>query len=155
MLRNCLLALMLTALLYAVNPLAIAQDSGGKDSQSAPAGASPEHGPGRGHFDPAKPTEMLTKQLNLTANQQAKVQDILKSEQSQMQKLHEDSSASQEDRHAKMMDLHKSSNEQIRSLLDADQQKKWDAMQSKREQWMQGHHHGQAPGGTPDSSEQK
>jgi periplasmic protein CpxP/Spy len=155
MLKNWLLALMLAGLLYAVNPLVVAQDGGGNDAQSAPAGAPPEHGPGHGHFDPAKRTEMLTKQLNLSSDQQAKVQDILKSEQSQMQKVHEDSSASQEDRRAKMMDLHKSSNEQIRTLLNADQQKKWDAMQSRHEQWMQGHRHGQVPGGTPDSSEQK
>ena len=104
-------------------------------------------------FDPAKRTEMLTKQLNLTSDQQAKVQDILKSEQAQMEKLHSDSSVSQQDRHSKMMDLHKASDDQIRELLDANQQKKWDAMQAKPEQWMQGHHHGQAPGNAPESEQ--
>jgi hypothetical protein len=53
-----------------------------------------------------------------------------------------------------MMDLHKTSNDQIRGLLDANQQKKWDEMQSRREQW-QGHHHdGQSPSAPP-PSEQK
>ena len=53
------------------------------------------------------------------------------------------------------MDIHKSTNDQIRALLTADQQKKWDEMQSQREQW-QGHHHdGQKPGPPPDSSDQK
>ena len=98
---------------------------------------------------------MLTKQLKLTSEQQPKVLEILKSEQSQMENLRSDSSASQEDRRSKMMEIHKTSNDQIRALLDSNQQKKWDAMQSRRETW-QGHKgDGQAPGAAPDSSEQK
>jgi hypothetical protein len=156
MFKQCLLALLLAGLVYTVMPSAIAQDSGSSDQQSAPAGAPPEHGHGRGHFDPAKRAEMIGKQLKLSSDQQSKVQDILKSEQSQMEGVHQDSSLSQPDRRAKMMDIHKTSNDQIRGLLDSDQQKKWDEMQARQEQWMQGHHHGgQAPGATPDSSEQK
>ncbi len=154
MLKHCLLALMLAGLIYTITPSAVAQDSGNNDQQSAPAGA-PEHGRGHGHFDPAKRTERLTKELNLTSDQQSKVLDILKSEQSQMESLRSDSSVSQADRHAKMMDIHKTSDDQIRSLLSSDQQKKWDAMQSKHEEW-QGHHQGgQAPTAPPNSSEQK
>jgi len=137
MLKHCLLALTLTGLLYTVTSPVLAQNGGNDDQQSAPAGAPPN----RGHrdFDPAKRTEMLTKQLKLTSDQQAKVLDILKSQQSQMESLRSDSSSSQEDRRSKMMEIHKSSDEQIRGLLDSDQQKKWDAMQSKRGHW-QGHH---------------
>jgi hypothetical protein len=32
-----------------------------------------------------------------------------------------------------MMEIRQTSNTQIRALLDSDQQKKWDAMQAKRE----------------------
>jgi periplasmic protein CpxP/Spy len=153
MLKQGLLALLLAALLYAVAPFASAQDNGSNDQQSNTAGAPPEHGRG-GHFDPEKRTEMLTKQLKLTSDQQPKVLDILKSTQSQMQSLRSDSSVSQDDRRSKMMEIHKTSDDQIRALLDPDQQKKWDAMQSKHEQW-QGHHQdGQAPT-APDSSQQK
>ena len=152
MLKRSLLALTLAGLAYAITPLALAQ-YGNNGQQSTPAGEAAEHGPGHHHFDPAKRTEMLTKHLNLTSDQQAKVQDILKSEQAQMEKLHADSSVSQEDRRSKMMDIHKASNDQIREVLDANQQKKWDAMQAKREQWMQGHHHGQAPGNAPESDQ--
>jgi protein CpxP len=96
---------------------------------------------------------MLTKQLKLTSDQQPKVLEILKSEQSQMESLRSDSS--QDDRRSKMMDLRKASNDQIRALLDSKQQKKWDEMQSRHEQ-RQGHHQGgQAPGAAPDSPEQK
>lgn len=135
----------MAGLLYTVSPLA-AQDNGGADQQPAQAG-SPEHG--HRHFDPARRTEMLTKHLKLNSDQQAKVLDVLKSEQSQMETLHSDSSASQDDRRSKMMEIHKASNDQIRAVLDSNQQKKWDEMQSRHEQW-QGHHEGQAPnGGAP------
>lgn len=139
MLKHCFLALSLVALTYAVTPLAVAQDNGNSQEQSAQA---PEHG--HRHMDPAKQTEMLTKHLNLTADQQPKVLDILKTQQSQMESLRSDTSLSQEDRHSKMMDIHKTSNDQIRALLTPDQQKKFDEMQSRHEHW-QGHQQGQAP----------
>ncbi len=148
MLKQSLLALLLAGLVYTITPAAVAQDNS-NDQQSAPATAPEGHG--HRHFDPTRRTAMLTKQLNLTADQQPKVLDILKSEQSQMESLRSDSSVSQADRHSKMMDIHKASDDQIRTLLDADQQKKWDAMQSRHEKW-QGHHQdGQVPP-TPPSS---
>lgn len=156
MLKRCLLALMLAGLVYAVTPAVVAQDAGSNDQQAAPSGPPPEHGPGRGHMDPAKHAAMLAKRLKLNADQQSKVEEIFKSEQSQMESLHSDTSVSQQDRRSKMMDIHKSSNDQIRALLDPDQQKKWDEMQSKREEWMQGHHPGgQGPGGAPNSPPQQ
>lgn len=63
-----------------------------------------------------------------------------------MEKVHSDSSLAQQDRHSKMMDIHKTSSDQIRALLDSNQQKKWDEMQAKREQWMQNRR-----GGSPDA----
>jgi Spy/CpxP family protein refolding chaperone len=139
MLKQCVLAVILAGLVCVVTPSAVAQGNGNNDQQSGPAGAPPDNGHGRGHFDPAKRTEMLTKQLKLTSDQQAKVLDILKSEQSQMEALRSDSSLSQDDRRSKMMDIRKASDDQIRALLNTDQQKKWDAMQSEHQQWG-GHH---------------
>ena len=89
---------------------------------------------------------MLTKQLNLTSDQQSKVLEILKSEQSQTENLRSDSSASQEERRSKMMEIRKTSNDQIRVLLDSSQQKKWDEMQGRHEQWQGHHQQSQAPG---------
>jgi periplasmic protein CpxP/Spy len=134
MFKRCLLTLMLSGSLVVVAAPGFSQDNSASGQQAAPQG---EAGHQRGHFDPAKRTEMLTKQLNLTSDQQTKVLEILKSEQSQMESLHSDTSLSQEDRRSKMMDIHKTSSEQIRGLLDSNQQKKWDEMQSR--QW-QGHH---------------
>ena len=141
MVKHALLALVVAGLLYTVSPAA-AQENGSGDQQAAPAG---EHG--HRHFDPAKRTDMLTKQLKLNSDQQAKVLDILKSEQSQMESLHSDTSTSQDDRRSKMMEIRKTSNEQIRGLLDSNQQKKFDAMQSQHEQWQGHHQEGQAPNG--------
>jgi hypothetical protein len=66
-----------------------------------------------------------------------------------METLHQDSSLSQQDRHTKMMDIHKTGDAQIRALLDSTQQKKWDEMQARREQWGQGHH------GPPDAGDRQ
>jgi len=144
MLKHALLALTVAGLLYTVSP-AVAQDNGNAEQGSTQAGNPPEHG--RGHFDPARRTEMLTEHLKLTSDQQSKVLEIFKSEQSQMENLRQDTSTSQDDRHSKMMEIHKATNDQVRALLDSKQQKKWDEMQSRREQW-QGHRPGgQAPNG--------
>jgi periplasmic protein CpxP/Spy len=140
MLKQSLLILAAAGLISIAAPFATAQDS---PSNSQQAAAAQENG-GRhhGYEDPAQRTAELTKKLKLTSDQQPKVKDALQAEHSQMESLHQDSSLSREDRHTKMMEIHKSTDAQIRGLLDADQQKKWDEMQAKREQWMQNRHGG-------------
>ena len=140
--KRHLLTVLLFCLAGAISVVALPQDNSNANQQTAPQ-AAPEHHRGR-HFDPQRRTEMLTKRLNLTSDQQSKVLDILKSEQSQMQSLHSDTSTAPEDRRSKMMDIHKTSSDEIRALLNADQQKKWDEMQSRRQQW-QGHEGMQKP----------
>jgi Spy/CpxP family protein refolding chaperone len=78
MLKPCVLALMLAVLVAAASASAFPQNNGSDDQQSAAAGEPPEHGHGHRHFDPAKRTDMLTKQLKLTSEQQPKVLEILK-----------------------------------------------------------------------------
>ena len=135
-----LLALTLVCMAGMLTVSAIAQDNSGGQAPEAN-----EHHRGHHPMDPAKRTEMLTKHLGLTADQQPKVLEIMKSEQAEMEKLHSDSSASQEDRHSKMMEIHKSTNDQVRALLDPEQQKKFDEMESRHEQWQGGHHDGGKP----------
>jgi periplasmic protein CpxP/Spy len=134
--KHRFLMLALAACTCGITASAIAQDSGNN-----PPPPQSEQGGGPGghrHMDPEKRTEMLTKQLKLTSDQQPKVLEILKSEQSQMESLRSDSSASQDDRRSKMMEIHKTSDDQIRGLLTPDQQKKFDEMQSRRGQWGHG-----------------
>ena len=146
MLKQCLLVLLAASLITIAVPFAAAQSNDNPpNNQQAPP---PDNG--RWHHgppDPAQRTQELTKQLKLTSDQQTKVQDILQSEHSQMENLRQDNSLSQQDRHGKMMEIHKSTDTQIRALLDSTQQKKWDEMQAKREQWGQGHLHGPPDGG--------
>jgi periplasmic protein CpxP/Spy len=152
MIKNWILVLTLGALACAATPAVMAQDAPSSDQQAAPAGAPPEHGRGPDRFDSDRRAEMLSKKLNLSADQKAKVTDIFKSEQAEMQKIHADASASQQERGSKMMDAHKASNDQIRALLNAGQQKQWDEMMARREQWVKGHHDG-PPAGAPDSDQ--
>lgn len=140
MMKQSLLVLVAAGAISIAAPFAAAQDTSPADQQSQP---SKEHGGWHhGPMDPAERTKELTKHLNLTADQQTKVQEALQSQQSQMQSLRQDTSLSPQDRHAKMMDIHKNTDSQIRAVLDSNQQKKWDEMQAKREQRMENHHHG-------------
>jgi protein CpxP len=148
MLKHSLLALSLAGLIYAAP--AFAQNAA--PDQSAP-NAQQQQWHGHGEMDPAKHAEMLTKKLNLTPDQQTKVQEIFKSEQSQMQSMHGDSSMSRDDRHSKMMEIHKASGDQVRAILDPTQQKKWDEMQANREQRMHDHQKGGQM--SPPSSDQQ
>ncbi len=134
MYKRFLLTAVAAGLITTGASFAAAQDSMSHEQQASP---SEESGHMHHGMDPAKRTAQLTKKLNLTPDQQGKVQSILESEKSQMQSLHQDNAMSQQDRRAKMMDIHKASSDQIRGLLDSNQQKKWDEMQARREQWMQ------------------
>jgi periplasmic protein CpxP/Spy len=139
-LKRCLLVLAAAGLISIGATFAAAQDNA-QDQAPPQQNGMHRHGPP----DPAERTKELTKKLKLNADQQAKVQSALEAEHSQMESLHQDSSLSREDRRSKMMDIHKTTDTQIRGLLDADQQKKWDEMQTKREQWMQGRRQGGSP----------
>ncbi len=140
MLKHSLLALTLAGLIYAAPAVAQNAAPNAAPDQQTPSGGEMHHGHGGPMMDPAKRTEHLTRKLNLSADQQAKVHEIFNTEQSQMEALHNDSSLSRQDRRSKMMGIHKSSDDQVRALLDSTQQKKWDEMQANREQRMQGHH---------------
>jgi Spy/CpxP family protein refolding chaperone len=157
MFKRYLLALTVAGLLYAM-PSTFAQntsqDTSSTDQQSAPAGAQQGRGYGGRHFDPSRRAGMMAKHLNLNADQKSKVQDILTSEQSQMEKLRGDSSLSQQDRRSRMMEIHKTSNDHIRALLNSDQQQKWDQMQQRREQRMKERHGENTVGNAPQSEQQ-
>ena len=154
MFKPYLVAVMAAALFYSVVPQAIAQESGQQSGTEQPAQPSNAGGRRHRHFDPVQRTQRLTRRLQLSSDQQSKVQEILTLEQSQMQNLRSDSSLSQPDRHAKMMEIHKTSNDQIRALLNPTQQQKWDAMQQKREERMRKHGRRGQAGQTSDSGNQ-
>ena len=110
----------------------------------------PEQNPGQGgeHHGQSMMTsqgqlDRLTKELNLTKDQQDKIKPILDDQMKQAQALRSDTSLSQQDRMSKMRDIHKSSTEQIRAVLTPDQQTKYDELQKK----MMERGAGRGPGG--------
>jgi protein CpxP len=150
MFKQRLTVLIATGAIAIATPFVAAQDSPSNDqappsAMQGPGGGGWQHHP----MDPAKRTAELTKRLKLTSDQQTKVQDILTTEKTQMESLHQDTSTAPQDRRAKMMDIRQTSNTQIRALLDAGQQKKWDEMQARHEQMMENHR-----GGPPAGSDQ-
>jgi len=102
---------------------------------------------GRGPMSPDQRLQMLTKRLNLTADQQTKIKPILENESQQMQTLHQDSTLTAQDRMSKMQQIRQSTNEQIKSNLNSDQQQKFEEMMSHQ------HHGGMGLGGPPPSGQ--
>src|SRR5271165_784411 len=111
------------------------------------AQAPPQQGGGQwGHGQPPTAEQRLqrmTKQLNLSDDQQQKIKPILENESTQMQSLRADTSLSQQDRMAKMQQIRQTTSEQITPILNADQQQKYTEMMSH-----QGHGRG-GPGQNP------
>jgi periplasmic protein CpxP/Spy len=142
MLKQSLLILAAAGLISIAAPFATAQNNPpSNDQQSTPAqdNGRRHHGPP----DPVERTRELTKHLGLNSDQQTKVQDALVSQRSQIVSLHQDSSLSEQNRRSKMMEIRKGTDEQIRGFLNSNQQRKWDAMQARREQRMQNRRSGE------------
>jgi len=150
MFKQSMLILAAASLISIAAPFATAQNSPSPSQSNDQQSATSQDNGGRHHGppDPAERTRELTKHLKLTSDQQTKVQSALVSERSQMESVHQDTSLSQQDRRTKMMEIRKSTDDQIRGLLDSNQQKKWDEMQAKREQRMQNRRGGE-PGPPP------
>src|SRR5690349_24992526 len=100
--------------------------------QNQPSGTPPAE-EWRGHKmrSPDEQLQHMTKTLNLTADQQAKIKPILEERQQKISALMQDNSLSREDRRAKFGEIHSSSSQQIRAILTADQQQKLDQMRAE------------------------
>lgn len=75
--------------------------------------------------------EEMSKQLNLTDDQKAKLKPILQDETQQMQAAHNDTSLSQDQKRAKAKEIREAHTSQINEVLTPDQQKKWEEMRKK------------------------
>ena len=164
MFKKCLLILTAAGALTIAAAFAAAQESqsddqaGGRSNDQTSQTTNPAHEHGcrhhNGSSDPvrrtAERTAELTAQLNLTPNQQTKVLSALQSESSQIQSVLQDTSISREDSRSKMSEIRAATDSQIRGVLDPDQQRLWDEMQTRRGQRTQ--RRGSA---TPDNSGQQ
>ena len=103
----------------AVGGFALAYAGDKAEGQSHGAGAGWH---GQGHGPRGNPLEHVTETLNLTPDQQAKVQPILDQAKPQIQAIHQDAMQ-------KTKAIMDSTMSQIRPLLNPDQQKKLDDVQ--------------------------
>jgi Spy/CpxP family protein refolding chaperone len=108
-------------------------------------------GQGRHHGMPSvdERVQHMTKALNLSADQQTKVKSILENQRDQMMSLKQDSSMSQQDRHAKFGQIHQDTQQKIRDVLNDDQKAKFDQMQQRHKEQMGKH----GDTGTPDKQQ--
>jgi periplasmic protein CpxP/Spy len=106
-------------------------------------------GPGGAPPTTEQRLQRMTQQLNLTEAQQSQIKPILENESTQMQALRADTSLSQDDRRAKMMEIRQASATQIKPILNADQQKQFDEMMSR-----QGRGRGNGSGPPPPQTQQ-
>lgn len=122
-------AMCLLAFALAATCSVFAQDQNQSSGQQG--GERRMGGPGgRGMMSPQARLDRLSKELNLTKDQQDKIKPILEDEQKQMEELRSSSGGERPDM-SKMRDIRKSHDEQIRAVLTSDQQTKYDEMQKR------------------------
>ena len=123
------------------------QDAQSSPQPSAQSGTGHAHGAGEGHgrgmmMSSDEMLEHMSTELNLTDDQKTKIKPILEEQMKQMQDARQSTSGSQQDRRAKMKQIHENTMSQIRPLLNSDQQKKLEEMMSRRCERGEGHQHG-------------
>lgn len=95
-----------------------APDSAAPAQQQAPAtqGYRHHHAP-----NPQKQAEMLSKKLNLSADQTAKLEPILATRDQQMQAVWQNSQIAPQDRHQQMRAIDQQTEQQLSTVLSPDQ----------------------------------
>ena len=129
----CFLVLPAAAMFAAIVPAAARQGGG--------------YGGGgrRGPMSPDEQLKRMTKDLDLTADEQAKIKPILVDEQKKMEDLRNDSSGDRQAMRQKVMQIRQDGNGPVRALLDDKQKEKFDKLEQRREDRMQ-NHRGGGPG---------
>ena len=139
--RKCLwiLTLLLAVPMLAARAPAAQYQGGGY-------GGGQGEGGRRGPMSPDDQLKRMTKEFNLTADQQSKIKPILVAEQKKMEDLRNDSSADRQTMRGKMMQIRQDTNDQVRALLDDKQKEKFDKQEQERQDRMQ-NRRGGGPGG--------
>ena len=123
---NILLSLAVLAL--AAAPVLRAEDPPATPPADQPAGHHARRDELREHY------QRMVKDLNLTSDQQAKAEAILKQTGDELRALRADTTLTPDQRHAKAKDLRRGAEEQIHALLTPDQQAKAKALREQHRQ---------------------
>ena len=118
---------MLTILVVLTTGLLLA----GQTYPTSPAPAQGHEAMGGAKSSPEAHLQMLTEKLNLTDEQKTKLRPILQDQEQQLKAVHEDTSLTQEQKHAKKTAIHESFHQQINAVLTPEQQIKFKQMQQE------------------------
>ena len=143
--KQILISLLVLALAAMLSVTMVAQQPDQNAGQNGEHRGEHMGGPRGGSMNSQAMLDHMTKELNLSSDQQTKIKTILDDGQKQAESIRSDSSLSQQDRMTKMRELHKSTMDQVKAQLTADQQTKFDEMQKKMMGGPGGHRGG--PGG--------
>jgi periplasmic protein CpxP/Spy len=108
-----------------------AQDT---SAQQSSAQAESQNGMHQGQH--ASRLEWMSKELNLTDDQKAKLKPILADEGKQMQSVKEDTTLSQDQKRDKMKEIRQKTDSQVNDILTPDQQKKYADLKAEQQQKM-------------------
>jgi Spy/CpxP family protein refolding chaperone len=98
----------------------------------------------RGPMSTEEQLAHMTKELNLTSEQQTQIKPLLDGRREQMMQVHQDQSMSRDDKMAKMKTLDDDTHAKIAAVLNDQQKAKFQQMAEKREQhWNNGQGQGQ------------
>jgi protein CpxP len=149
--RNKTLTIALGALLACASTSALyAQDNSTPPAQQQ----DQRDGRGPGRMDPDKQLEHMTKQLDLSSDQQNQIRPLLVDRQQKMQTLWQNQSLSREDRRSQMMAIRQDSEAKIQGVLNDQQKQKYQAMQERmHDRRGPGQGGDNAPGGQPPASQ--
>jgi protein CpxP len=81
--------------------------------------------------------KQMTKQLDLSADQQAKIKPILEDQQKQMMDMRNSSTGDRQAMREKMVQMRQNTRNQIRALLNDKQKETYDKLEQQRQQRMQ------------------
>jgi Spy/CpxP family protein refolding chaperone len=105
----------------------------GASGKSCPSGKCEKETPLRWERPNAgKRSEWLTKELSLTAEQQAQIKPVLDAEQAQIKAALDDASLSDDQKKAKATEARQAANGHIKGLLTPEQQAKLDELKKDR-----------------------
>ncbi len=121
-----------------------AADSGQQNSTTQAAPNGHHHG---------ERMQKLTKELNLTPDQQTKIKPIFQQARAQAKTIRQDTSLTQDQKRTKFKELHQTTMAQLNEILTPEQQTQLKQLQEQRRaQWQQRHQQQQnAPQAAPQS----
>ena len=133
-------ALALTLLTTGLGIAAAQQTQPAPDTNTPQANAPYHHRHAR---NPQRQAEFLSKKLNLTADQTAKIQPILATRDQQMQALWQNQQLTPQDRHQQIRTINQQAEQQMAGFLSSDQMAQLKAMRHGRGRHGQNSENGQ------------